>query len=239
MLNNISGLLGDKPVIPYSTTVLQDSPRGFWLMNETSGSTFADTSGVGPNNATIYNSPTLNQAGPSAALSKSVSFNGSTQYARTSVVSTFAIAPSANWSVEGWFKTGATALQSMIYVGNLDANSSGMLTQIGVNSDNKAFATLITNGPGFLTITSTATFNDNAWHYLAVTSVSGGVVNLYVDGTSVASTSTARRTTAVDACVNIGSQIGQYYFNGNVTGAAVYNTTLSSTRITAHYNAGK
>lgn len=224
--------------VSYSSVVLADNPRGFWLMNETSGSTFADTSGQG-NNATIFNSPTLNQSGPLSGLNKSVLFNGTTQYGKTSLVSTFAINPSANWSVEGWFKATTSQLGAVMYVGDDSGGSGGMLMQMGLSSLNKAFITIITNTPGFLTISSTTNFNDGAWHHLAATSVSGGAVTLYVDGVSVASTSTARRASALNSAVIIGSQVGQYFFNGNITAAAVYNTTLSAARVLAHYNTGR
>jgi hypothetical protein len=75
---------------------------------------------------------------------------------------------------------------------------------------------------------------------MAITATSGGAMTLYIDGTSVASTSTARRTSAgVNHRAYVGSQVNQYFFGGNVTGVAIYNTTLSPTRVLAHYNAGR
>lgn len=236
--NAITAITGiGVPPLTYSQTVLADNPVGFWLMNETTGSTFADTSGSG-NNATIYNSPTLNQSGPSTALNKSALFNGTTQYARTSTVATFNMAPSANWSVEGWFKTSDSGTNTFLHVGGAGASSSDTLIMAYLGAGN-AKALTVDSTSSFLIIGSTATFNDNAWHHMAITAASGGAMIIYVDGTNVASTSTARRATGNNSFANIGSQVGQYFFNGNVTAPAIYNTTLTSTRVLAHYNAGK
>ena len=236
--NSIAGITGiGVPPLTYSQTVLADNPIGFWLMDQTSGTTLYDNSG-NANNATTYNSPTLNQSGPSTALNKSVLFNGTTQYARTSTVSTFNIAPSANWSVEGWFKTSDSGTDTFLHVGGANASSSDTLIMAYLGAGN-AKALTADSASNFLIIGSTGTFNNNAWHHMAITAASGGAMTIYVDGTNVASTSTARRTTGNNSFANIGSQVGQYYFNGNVTAVAIYNTTLSSTRVSAHYNAGK
>lgn len=234
--NAITGLTGVGG-LSYSQTVLADNPIGFWLMDQTSGTTLNDTSG-NANNATTYNSPTLNQSG-TGGISKSVLFNGTTQYAQTGTVSTFNIAPSANWSVEAWAKTtSSSAYISIMYVGGSGANTSDTLGQLGFSSG-KANGGSITNTPGFLNITSSASFNDGNWHHFVMTAASSGALTLYVDGSNVASSSTARRATGNNSFVVIGGQVSQYYFPGNVTAVAIYNTTLSSTRVTAHYNAGK
>jgi hypothetical protein len=237
MLNTISGLLGGPTPLTYSQTILADNPVGFWLMNEASGSTAADTSGNG-NNATYFNSPTLNQAGPSTALNKSVLFNGSNQYGATSTVSTFNMAPSGNWSLEGWFKTSSSGTNAIAHVGGPGGSQSDVLCLLYIDGGQVGIVTPQATS-GNVNIRSTATFNNNAWHYAAVTSVSGGAVTVYVDGTSVASSTTARRANGVNSATYLGNQISLYYFNGNTTATAVYNTTLSSTRVTAHYDAGK
>jgi hypothetical protein len=236
--NAIAGIVaGTASPLTYSQTILQDNPVGFWLMNEASGSTAADTSGNG-NNATYFNTPTLNQAGPSTALNKSVLFNGTNEYGVTSTVSTFNMAPGGNWSIEGWFKTSSAATNAIVHVGGTGGSQSDVLCLLYIDSGQVGIVTPPVSG-GNINIRSTATFNNNAWHYAAVTSVSGGAVTVYVDGVSVASSTTARRANGVNSATYLANQNNLSYFNGNTTATAVYNTTLSSTRITAHYDAGK
>jgi hypothetical protein len=238
--NAIAGIVAGATLpLTYSQTVLADNPIAFWLMNQTTGSTLNDTSG-NSNNVTLFNSPTLNQAGPSTALDKSVNFNGSTQYGKTSTVAAYSIAPSANWSVEGWFKTSSSGVDTFLHVGDTSGSAVGTLIMAYLAGGGQARALTSDNTDNFLIVNSTTAYNNNAWHHMAITSASGGALTIYVDGTNVASSSTARRTTATsNSLAYVGSQINQYYFNGNVTGVAIYNTTLSSTRVLAHYNAGK
>lgn len=239
MLNTISGFLGTPvPPLTYSETVLADNPIAFWLMNQTSGSTLNDTSG-NSNNVTLFNSPTLNQSGPSSALDKSVLFNGTTQYGTTAQVAAYNIAPSSNWSVEGWIKTSNSGANVYLHVGDNTGGAQGMLVMAYL-SGGKATALTADSTTNFLFTQSTGTYNDNAWHHMAITAASGGAMITYIDGVNVASTSTARRTNAgTNHLAYVGSQVNQFYFNGNVAAVAIYNTTLSSTRVLAHYNAGK
>jgi hypothetical protein len=225
--------------LTYSQTVLADNPIAFWLMDQTTGSTLNDTSG-NSNNVTLFNSPTLNQSGPSTALDKSVLFNGTTQYGTTSTVAAYSIAPSSNWSVEGWFKTTNTGANVFLHVGDTSGGSLGTLIMAYVVTSGKATALTADSSNNFLVVQSTTTYNDNGWHHMAITAASGGSMIIYVDGVNVASTSTARRTSATPSSLAyVGSQVNQYFFNGNVTGVAIYNTTLSSTQVLAHYDAGK
>lgn len=65
----------------YLSEVLADSPLGYWRLDETSGTTLADSSGNSETGSYI-NSPTLGQ--PSLLLTDpatSVNFNGTNQYA--------------------------------------------------------------------------------------------------------------------------------------------------------------
>jgi hypothetical protein len=188
------------------------------------------------------NSPTLNQAGPSSQIPKAVQLNGTDQYAMTATTSTYAIAPLSAWTIEGWVK--ATANNRVNFEVNRGSGIVPADSLLGNTSIfTNAYGQSITLGGSFLSIVSSASFNDNAWHYFALTAVSGGVMTLYVDGTSVGSTSTARRATAYNSKFVMGTgadSVGTfaYFLQGYIAGCAIYNTALSSTKITAHYNAG-
>lgn len=251
MLNTLAGIIASSGGgVSYKNIILADNPIGFWMLDETSGSTAVDSS-TQSRNATFLNSPTLNQSGPSAAISKSVAFNAaSSQGAYTAAVSTYAIAPSANWSIEGWFKSNASDIDmaaltihpgygasssgnEQILTGNFFANVTGNLV-IGQSAGTSS---------NYINLSGSGK-RDNAWHYFAVTSASGGNLTLYIDGTSVGSSSTSRRSSTQNNSVGLGmywnaSGSPQTFFTGNLAACAVYNTTLSSTQVTNHYNAGK
>jgi hypothetical protein len=253
MISSLVGIIASSggPAVPdYKAIILADNPIGFWMLDETSGSTATDSS-TQSRNATYLNSPTLNQSGPSAAIPKSVAFNAaSSQGAYTASVSTYAIAPSANWSIEGWFKSNAADIEmaamtihqgygastsgnEQILTGNFFANVTGNI----INGQSAGTAS------NYINLTSSGK-RDNAWHYFALTSASGGNLTLYIDGTSVGSSSTSRRTSTQNNSVGLGmywtaSGSAQSFYTGNLAACAVYNTTLSSTKITDHYNAGK
>jgi hypothetical protein len=242
--NSITGFVGVPPPATYLSTILTDSPLAAWLLQETSGTTAADSSG-NSRNATYYNSPTLNQAGPGNIAKSVLMATASSQYAKSSKIAAFAVAPSDNWTMEAWFKIStlpASGTQySFISVNDDIGGAAATQTAWIYMRDNGTIAgqsALVTYG--YLTIGSTGTYNNGAWHYAALTGASGGDMTLYVDGVNVASTSTARRTTTQNNDVGIGIFQNSYnYLNGNIAAAAFYNSCLSSTRITAHYNAGK
>jgi hypothetical protein len=240
--NSITGFVGVPASATYLSTILADSPLAAWLLQETSGTTAADSSG-NSRNATYYNSPTLNQSGPGGIAKSVLLATASSQYALSSKIAAFAIAPSANWTMEAWFKTSTTPGYAYSLISVNDDIGAGAATQTGwiyVDATGKVSGQSALTSYGYLTITSSSTYNNGAWHYAALTAASGGDMTLYVDGASVASTSTARRTTTQNNDVGIGFFQNSYnYTNGNLAGVAFYGSCLSATRITAHYNAGK
>ena len=251
LLNVISGLQGTPTpaVLTYSQTVLADSPIGFWLFNETSGTSLADA-GSGAKNMTTSGSPTLNVATGLTGIPKTITFNGSNQYATTGLQSTYNLAPSGNWSVEGWFSTTTTISSPVPCVFAIRGNTLG-----GGNNDIlcAAFVNITTNKltiavsdaatTGSVLLTSSTSVNTGAYFYFTVTAVSGGALKLYINGTEEASSTASRYTGAnsrafLAAAQSDGGSGIQNYYNGKCMAPAIYNTTLSTTRITAHRNAG-
>jgi hypothetical protein len=231
----------------YSQTVLADNPLGFWLMNETSGTTLTDQ-GSGAKNMTTYQSPTLNQNTGLTGIPKTISFNGSNQYASTGLQSTYNLAPSGNWSVEGWFSTTDTSGPDAVFAirGNtLPGGNNDILcaafTHITANKLTIAVTDSATSGSVLLT--SSTSVNSGAYFYFAVTAVSGGALKLYINGTEEASSTASRYTGSnsrafMAAAQSDGGSGIQNFFNGKCMAPAIYNTTLSTTKITQHYNKG-
>ncbi len=236
------------PPISYRAVIAADSPIGFWLLNEPSGTTAADL--VAARDATYNGSPTLHAGGPSSRLLHGVTFNGSTQNAVTGLHSAFNVAANGTWSIEAWVKfTGSgTSIQTFAAwrataggSSNYDETATlcvnnGVAGRIQVNVTNSE-----TNGR--VTVNSDGGWNDGEWHHVVATAVAGGVMTLYVDGVSRGSTSAARAAgngnqRRVTAASNAGNPFGQW-FAGSIAGLAIYTATLSADRVAAHYAAGR
>ena len=228
----------------YQGVVLADNPIGFWMLNETSGSTGNDLT-ANNNDMTFRNSPTLNVSTGLSGVTKAITFNGTNQVADTAIVSTFQTNANSAWSSELWFKTtGTTAYESPgVWKGTGDVETCAFFFNVG-GSGKVGVRAMASGGAGFVLIeNATGTYNDGNWHYLCATSVSTGAMTLYIDGVNKASTSTARYGTNQNKQITAGANGTDEtsfanYFPGSLAAVAVYSTTLNSTQITAHYNEG-
>ena len=219
-------------------------------MNETSGTTLADQ-GSANKTLTTSGSPTLNQNTGLTGIPKTVSFSsGSSQYATTGLQTSYNLAPSGNWTVEGWFSTTTTTSSPVPAVLAIRGN-----TIAGGNNDIlcAAFVNITTNKltiavtdlatTGSVLLTSSTSVNTGAYFYFTVTSVLGGALTLYINGTSEASSSASRYVGTnsrafITAAQSDGAGNYQNFYTGKCMAPAIYNTTLSTTRITEHYNKG-
>lgn len=241
--NVVAGLYGAKAPLNYSQTILADNPVGFWLLNDTSGSTATDLTANG-NNFTYIASPTLNVTTGLTGVTKGVTYNGTSQYVKSAKVATFNMSADQSWSIEGWFKTSSSALGTVFMFRDDSGNNTGMGGGLFVNlTANKASAFTADSSGNSLVIVSSTTINTGAWFYACVTAASGGAMTLYINGTSEGSTSTTRNSTPVSKIVTTGAQASTSpafttFLNGSSAAIAIYNTTLSSGRVLAHYNAG-
>jgi hypothetical protein len=241
----ILGILASSVVAKnYQQMILDDNPTGFWLLNETSGSTGDDLT-ANNNNMTFRNSPTLGVSTGLEGIPKAITFNGTNQVADTSLVATFNTAGSANWSSELWFKTSSSTSSASpgVWKGNSDVETAAFYFNVG-GSGKVGVRTMDSAGTGLILIeNSTGTYNDGNWHHLCATSASGGAMTLYVDGVSKASSSAARYATPVNKQITAGANgtadtSFANYFDGSIAAVAVYNSTLTSTQVNEHYQEG-
>lgn len=223
-------------VYTYTELVLQDNPLGYWLLNESSGTTATDSSG-NSRNGTYANSPTLQATGPGASnLPYAVTFNGSNQKVTTSDYSAFAFQPNSAWSIEHWVKTSqTTTAQTITNRDATNAPSAAIYLNINANDDVGYFS------GSAIDAYSSAGVNNNAWHYICVTAAAGGDLKLYIDGVLKKTDSTARGTlslTTAPVTMATNGTIGVHWLSGSLCAAAIYNTELSATRVLKRYNAG-
>lgn len=229
----------------YAATVLADSPLGYWKLDETSGTSAADSSG-NSNNATYRNSPTLNQTpGPVTSGGGAPLFTAaSSQYADFPYSTSAPNYNTSDGSAEAWFKTSSSGTERTVF--RIDDPASGINRRflIRVGTDNKLNA-MVMKGTN-PSITSSGTVNDGAWHYAVLTWHNTGSnlnVELFLDGSSVGTGTTGASMQNTSNTVT--GQIGDFfnnpthqnYFNGYLGQVALYGTALSSTRVTAHWAA--
>jgi len=190
---------------------------------------------------------TFSQAGP-ITNSGSTLFNG-TNTSGTGVIQ--ATAPT-DFSVGIWFKTTSASGALMGWSSSASNVDGGQYDRhlYFTSTGQLAFSTY---SGGARTITSPAAYNNGAWHYAVVTADSAVTtgnsrLTLYVDGTSVATSTFAAaevaenttgywhvghaRSTVADGYSGTGQ-----YFNGTLSNFTIWNTTvLTAANVTAMRN---
>jgi len=215
----------------------------FYKFDETSGSTATDSGSNGVD-GTYYNTPTLNQAGPSTEIPSAVSFNNaSSETMYTAEVADFNVNANSNWSAECWIRysdTGTTimGLYGIRQLSGDDATLFVLAANFSVAGRITLFVRLAAST--YLTLHDDGGWNDDDWHHVAVTAVSGGAVKLYVDGVEKASSTSTRVSNTSNRRIYVGSNpaFASQYFSGLITAPAYYPSTLSATEVNDHYLKG-
>ena len=90
------------------------------------------------------------------------------------------------------------------------------------------------------TITTSRAFNDGDWHHLVVTSTANRVSTIYVDGVAAVSGGTSL-VHGYSGFWRVGQgSIGLFHtpaFAGDLDNVAIYHSTLSASRVAAHWAA--
>jgi RHS repeat-associated protein len=229
----------------YRNTVLSDSPLDYWRLGDASGASPTARDELELNDGSYVGSPTLGAA-PGALNSDAntaVAFNGNSYLSLSDPVQF----GSANFTIEGWFKTSSQAGNQQIW----ESDYAGTPTQpqdvfLGLAGGKMMFQ--VEDQAGTLAlVTSSLSYNNNAWHYVAAVR-NGNTFTVYVDGASVGSTTPTQTLGSVDLSGSVptigdgqstsSNSHGAYYFGGSLDEVAVYQSALSSSRVSAHYNAG-
>jgi hypothetical protein len=243
-MNPILGIVSSSRTPRYVPLVLGDNPVGFWLLNETSGTTGDDLT-ANNNDLTFYNSPTLNVATGLSGTPIGITFDGTNDRLNTATVSTFNIACSSNWSLEFWLRFSTTAFSVPFAWRDGTGGNDKANAVLTVNNGTTGMIQLLTgdSAGGFVILSHTNSYNDDQFHHVVVTATSGGALRLYIDGVDRASSTTSRATATSNRAIILGANDtgGTYaqFFTGTQTACSIYNTALSATQVLDHYNAGK
>jgi hypothetical protein len=229
----------------YRDTVIGDSPSQYLRLGEASGTAAADASGNG-RTGLYQGTVTFGQAGAIAGdANTAVLLAGSgTTNGYVTQQSTTATTNPTTFSVELWLKTGTTTGGKLIGFGSGRTGTSAQYDRHIYMTDTGTLVFGAWAGKA-TTISTTARYNNNAWHHVVGTLGSGGMA-LYVDGARAAS-STNTVAQNYNGYWRIGgdnlnlwpSRPTSDYFKGTVDDAAVYPSALSAAQVTEHFNRGR
>jgi len=212
----------------YQDVVLADSPVAYWRLGDRTGTTAKDISGSGFDG--IYtNGPTLGAVGAiSGDGDTATGFDGSDDYVAVANGFTNTIKGDDTHTVEMW-----------VY-----ANSVG--GKIPIASTSNSYYIQFDSNQVFWAVASGAyraynpfTLTLNQWHHLVLIKTgAGNSGEFYLD--NVLQTSfigTLSSTANVDQGFVIGQYSSGYNWNGYIDEVAIYNTALSASQVSVHYNA--
>jgi signal peptidase I len=239
-------LMKTRYLVPYTTQVLADAPFIFYPLDETAGPTATDLSGNVRNGT--FTAPILYHVAGALVTNPDYGITLNGGGARLISGGT-AVSGPTTYSVELWFKTTTVTGGKLIgFESTQSSTSSKFDRHVFMRNDGR----LSFGGWSGNTriITTTAAYNNGAWHHLVVTArPTGGSPNyeqstIYVDGVSVVS-STSSPVTSYTGWWRVGYgnlSSGSNYpasadFAGSIDNVAVYNTELTAARVAAHYAA--
>lgn len=225
----------------YASTVLADSPAAYWKLNETSGTSIADSSGNGHSGLWTPGSGLLNQAGPVAGV-PSVKFDGSvSKIAATAYNPSFASAFSWElWYTENGGTVGGGA--RMFSSDHTDNTYTGwdVLMAAGTTCTFNCSDQPVVNAT-WATVSGTVP-KTAGFHHLVGT-FDGQTTIIYLDGPQLATATDALGTggmrTPIATAITMGTAAAYSgdFWAGFLSNVAVYATILSSTQVAAHYAA--
>jgi hypothetical protein len=201
---------------------------GHWKLDETSGATAADSSGMG-RNMTVVGTATWASGGP---VDNCLQLNGSTRAEVTSLLDN-----PTNVSIAAWANLTAADTSGAELV------SLGDYFAIRLNEGSNS-RVLFYNGSGWTSVTVAQTFANTGWHHFAaVFNDTANTCKFYVDGAEVASVSTTVSIpyTGLGTKTVIGAH-GNNGANGDFTGkiddVRIYNRAICPSDVADLYNGG-
>jgi hypothetical protein len=222
----------------YPTQVLADGATLYWRYDAASGSYTADSSASNESGVSV-GGPVHGVTG-AVPGSKAYTFNGSSQW----TYGDRSHPQPKTFSIEAWFKTTTTTGGKIIGFGNDPTQTSVYYDKhiYMLNSGQVVYGAVSTK---VQTLTSSAKYNDGAWHQVVATEGSGGS-KLYVDGVLKASSTTMTGSQAYTGYWRVGGDNLNGWpnrptsddFAGSIDEAAVYPTVLTAAQVAKHYTLG-
>ena len=223
----------------YAAAVVDDGPLVYWRLGN--GSTITDTMGTsngtsgssGPTNATGAVAGDTDRASTFAGNSNSQAGGGT------------AFTAPASLSYELWFKTDTTTGGELVGLGNAASGNSTTYDRAVYMSNNGRLNFASYFGV-WRSMTTTDSFNDNAWHHLVVSQGLDGAT-MYVDGKVKATDSglrygrrnfSARLRVAGDITSAFPNAPSSQWFKGTIDDVSVYPYALTKAQTLLHRDLG-
>lgn len=211
----------------YAATVLaRPGLVSYWRLNETSGTSAADSKGA--NTGTYTNGPLLGKESPlTGSGGTSVTFDGVNDFVSLGTSSTL---QTPNFTIEAWFKTTASGTLQTIYRTRYYGHS------LIVDGAGKVVGGVYDSDANSHSVASPGTYNDGSWHHAAYAKGPTGL-KLYVDGAEVASLTAAITPLYWTVALSIGrdGDLDSDYFNGSIDEVAFYDRALTQQEVQVHY----
>jgi hypothetical protein len=213
-------------IVTSGLTMLLDA--GFIPSYPKSGLTWNDLSYNG-NNGTLTNDPTYNSSNGGTIV-----FDGTNDYVNGPAISAQL---TGDITVEGWIYITSGPSDWVRIIGT-GANPSGNRT-FGLWYDVNRRLLWQRYGTNNVGVQPTNVLNYNTWYYVAATT-SGNSHSVYLNGTSIGSSTVAGPWTASNETTTIGSAVGIHTFlTGNISIARIYTRGLSASEILQNFNSQK
>jgi hypothetical protein len=201
---------------------------GFTPSYPLSGTSWTDLSFSG-NSGTLTNGPSY-----SSSNGGTIVFDGTNDYVNGPGISSQL---TGNITVESWIYITSGPSDWVRIIGT-GANPSGNRT-FGLWYDISRRLLWQRYGASDPSIYPANVLNYNTWYYVAATTSSNSHA-LYVNGTSIGTSTASGPWPASNENITIGSAVGIHtYLTGNISISRIYNRGLSSTEILQNYNAQK
>jgi hypothetical protein len=181
----------------------------------------------------------LNQPGAlSGVADRAATFDGVNDYVSV------ARQISDDFSIEFWFKSTQGLNTNAQWWGNaglVDAEVSGAANDFGVSLRSDGRITAGVGTPDVSIVSAAASYNNGGWHHVVFTRQrSNGALRLYVDNVLAGTATGSTAALTSPANINFGRiQSGGNYLAGTIDDVAIYNTSLGSTTVADHYEAGR
>lgn len=225
----------------YVSEVLADSPILWYRQDDASGTVLTDSSGSA-RHATIVGTPTYGVTGaiPSDSANKAIDYNGSSAYAQAgsgSVADTALKAMGTSFTLEVWTRL-ASVTGQQAWVDRYASGAVGVSAYLFYLTGGKVRFLIRNSAEADQWVDSTTSPSATTWYHLVAT-YDGTTAKIYVNGTlenSVAITAASGFQTRSAILRLAQSAVGGA--NGRLDEVAIYNSALSASRISTHYQVG-
>lgn len=218
----------------YTATVIADTPAVYYAMQEQSGTVAVDWSG-NKKDATYLGGAKVDWSGnrykfPAVALGRCVRTENVSTNTQAVQVPANAVDVTKGITLEAWVRVEGLGWNSHLF--SLSDASGGDDIGLQVSDSN---LTLVVGGVSV----SGAALSQNVWHHVVATVTTAKVGTIYVDGTQIATGTVGALVQQSRPSISIGRAVGNSnYISGMWTQCAIYNSVLTSAKISSHYATG-